>query len=125
MKELMYEGFTKVGAEEWKKMVQHVRTKFEDKYLDCKKRTGMSLLSVLVALTMKQVRVNHPVVVMTVIFIAHCFILFVQWGMPTILFWIPFALLLLYHISHAHKPPYLHTHIHSFLAPARTGLAFA
>ena len=32
VKELTYEGFQKVGAERWKKLVEHVQLHFEDKY---------------------------------------------------------------------------------------------
>ena len=32
VKELTYEGFQKVGAERWKKLVEHVHLHFEDKF---------------------------------------------------------------------------------------------
>ena len=31
-KELTFKGFDQVGAEDWKKLIEHVRRKFEDKY---------------------------------------------------------------------------------------------
>ena len=32
VKELTFKGFDQVGAEDWKKLIEHVRRKFEDKY---------------------------------------------------------------------------------------------
>ena len=31
-KELTFKGFDQVGAEDWKKLIEHVKRKFEDKY---------------------------------------------------------------------------------------------
>ena len=32
LEELTFNGFEQVGAEDWKKLIEHVRKKFEDKY---------------------------------------------------------------------------------------------
>ena len=32
MKELTFEGFDQVGADDWKKLIEHAQVKFEDKY---------------------------------------------------------------------------------------------
>ena len=62
VKKLTFKGFDQVGAEDWKKLIEHVRRKFEDKYwaedglkMGCKRRVWMNLFFVLVGLRMNRV----------------------------------------------------------------------